>query len=469
MRFVDILFDSLIFIGFAVLAGAISLFTPCVFPMIPITVSIFLKQSEKQQISPLKMALIYSGTIVVVLTIGGLLLMTSLQEISQHWATNLVLGVLFIVFALSLFGMYEITLPSFLINLSSKGQNRGGVIGTVFMALTFTLVSFTCVAPFYGGFAATVASAQSVGVYIKLFFAALAYSVTFALPFFVLALFPGLLRTLPKSGGWMNTIKVVMGFLELAAAFGFLRGAELVLTNAQAKILTFDVVLGIYVALALTCGLYLLNLFRLPHDYEPQTMLSVPRLLFALAFIALGLYLVPGLFKQPNGTAQRPKGVVFEWIQSFLLADPAPPPETANASNGPSSRELGWLGNLQDGLEQAKAEKKRVFIDFTGVTCKNCNINENTVFTLPEVRDLMGQYVLVQLYLDTVPAYVKNSRSAAENYKFQYDTFHNEQRPLYVIVEPSGDSFKTLEVYSEGKINDVNGFKAFLKRYLPAK
>jgi thiol:disulfide interchange protein DsbD len=452
-QFFSFLPEPLLFIVVAAAAGAVSLVTPCVFPMIPITVSYFLKQSEAGKESVLKTASIYSGTIIIVLTVGGLLVMTFLQQLSQHWATNLLLGGLFVFFALSLLGMYEITLPSWLVNLTSSKQNQGGAVGTVFMALTFTIVSFTCVAPFYGGFALSAASAQSVGAWLKLFFAALAYSVTFALPFFVLALFPSLMKMLPKSGGWMNTIKVVMGFLELAAALGFFRTAEVVITAQQPLLLTFDVVLGLYVALSLTCGVYLLGLFRLPHDYDAPQMLSVPRLLFALAFIGLGLYLTPGLFKQANGRPQRPSGVVFEWIESFLLADNARP----------------MYANLKEGLEQAKKQNKRVFIDFTGVTCKNCRINENTVFSQPEVHDLLSQYVLVQLYTDTVPAYMKNPTSAADNAQFEKDQFKTEQLPLYVIVEPSGDSFTTLQVYDEGKINDVEGFKSILKKYATPK
>ncbi len=168
------------------------------------------------------LAAIYSSTIAVVLTVAGVLLLRLVQPVSQHWATNLVLGGLFIFFALSLFGMYDIMLPSWLGRLTAGGEGRGGLLGVVFMALTFTIISFACVAPFYGGFIALTASASSATDWIKLALGALAFSVTFALPFFVLALFPSLLKALPKSGSWMNTVKVVMGFLELAAAFKFL-------------------------------------------------------------------------------------------------------------------------------------------------------------------------------------------------------------------------------------------------------
>jgi thiol:disulfide interchange protein DsbD len=343
--------------------GAISLLTPCVFPMIPITVSFFLKQSEKEHHRPFAMALTYSATIVVVLTIGAVLLLGFFQVASQHWATNLLLGGLFIFFALSLFGMYEITLPSGLANYTSTQQGRGGSIGTIFMALTFSIISFSCVAPFLGGFAALVPSFGNVvemikagdfaklgQVFGKLFLGALAFSVTFASPFFFLALFPSLLRKMPKSGSWMNTVKVVMGFLEVAAAVKFLRASERYLTG-EAEFLTYDLALGIYIALSLACGLYLLGLFRLPHD-EPPEHLGVPRMIFAVLFLSLGFYLAPGLLKLDSDRKQRPAGVVFAWLDSFLLPD----------------KSDHNFGSLQVGLKEAADKRKLVFVNFTGVT-----------------------------------------------------------------------------------------------------
>jgi thiol:disulfide interchange protein len=352
--------------------GAISLLTPCVFPMIPITVSFFLKQSEKQHHNALEMALVYSATIVLVLTAGAVLLLRFFQELSQYGSTNLVLGGLFLFFALSLFGMYEIRLPTSLANYTSAHESRGGLLGTVFMALTFTIISFTCVAPFLGGFAGI--NVQSRPWY-EIVLGGLAFSVTFAAPFFLLALFPTLLRQLPKSGAWMNALKVVMGFLELAAALKFLRAAEL-LGSGKAQFLTYDLVLGMYVALALLCGLYLLGLYRLPHDHDVPEHLGVPRLLFSLVFLSLAFYLVPALFKQGTGEPQRPTGTVFAWLDAFLLPEP---PETETvvvpsnstgsmAEQNKSAAHLSWVGNLQRGLQLARDQNKLVFIDFTGLT-----------------------------------------------------------------------------------------------------
>jgi cytochrome c biogenesis protein CcdA len=352
--------------------GGISLVTPCVFPMIPITVSFFLKQSEKEHHKPLGMALVYSGTIVAVLTIGGVLLSAALQKASLHWATNFVLGALFIYFALSLFGMYEIRLPTGLLNLTSAQEGRGGLLGTIFMALTFTIISFTCVAPFYGGFIGLQATAASASDWLRLCIGALAFSMTFASPFFFLALVPGLLRSLPKSGSWMNTIKVVMAFLEIAAALKFLRSGELAVFG-QASILSYDLVLGLYVALAFLCGLYLLGVYRLPHDHEPVQHIGVVRLLFSLFFLGLGLYMMPGLFRNGSAERQRPAGTVFAWLDSFLLQDPADQYAGAAANGGAEAsrdgnqRRLVWLNDVHAGLKEALEQKRLVFIDFTGL------------------------------------------------------------------------------------------------------
>jgi thiol:disulfide interchange protein DsbD len=254
--------DLLSFMLQGIMWGLISLFTPCVFPMIPITVSFFIKQSEREHHRPLPMAGVYCGTIIVVLTIGAVLLLGFFQALIQHWIMNVLLGALFVFFALSLFGMYEIELPSGLARYTSAREGQGGMVGTIFMALTFTIVSFACVAPFLGGFAGLSVKERP---WYEVILGALSFSVTFAFPFFFLALFPNLLRILPKSGAWLNTVKVVMGFLEIAAALKFLRAGEILLL-AEAQVLTFDILLGSYVAICLACGLYLLNVYRLPRN-----------------------------------------------------------------------------------------------------------------------------------------------------------------------------------------------------------
>ena len=474
----DGLWDLLGFMWQGVLWGALSLVTPCVFPMIPITVSYFLKQSEKSHfparlpgrppsgaaIRRILLAAIYSTTIALVLTIAGVLLLPIVQRFSQHWATNLVLGGLFIFFALSLFGMYDIVLPSSLGRLTAAGEGRGGLVGVVFMALTFTVISFACVAPFYGGFIALSAAAASAADWLKLVLGALAFSVTFALPFFILALFPFLLKRLPKSGSWLNTVKVVMGFLELAAAFKFLRAAELNYF-VHTEFLTYDLVLGVYIALSLACGFYLLGVYRLPHDHGVSETLSVPRLLFSIAFLGLALYLLPGLFTTADGEQQRPQGTVFAWLDSFLLPEDAGPVAGPTKGGESATGRLAWVGDLQEGLKQAEADNKLVFLDFTATTCTNCKYNERAVFSKPEVKDLLRQYVLVHLYTDNVPPEYHSTTTGAENHDFQQTEFQDDKLPLYAIVKPKVDGgFEVVgKPYQEGKINNVDGFARFLQ------
>ncbi|MBI1917007.1 MAG: thioredoxin family protein [Planctomycetes bacterium] len=455
----------LAFILQGVFWGAVSLVTPCVFPMIPITVSFFLKQSEKEHHRPLLTALVYSGTIVVVLTIAAVALLSVFREMSTYSLMNFALGGLFVFFALSLFGMYEIELPSGLARFTSSREGQG-VVGTIFMALTFTIISFACVAPFLGGFGGTAATANLGPT--KMLLGGLAFAVTFASPFTVLALFPALLKKMPKSGTWLNSVKVVMGFLELAAALKFFRQGELLVTD-ETQFFTYDFVLSLYIGICLLCGLYLLCLYRLPHD-TPVEHLGVPRLLIALAFLGLGFYLMPAMWKATDkGLTQRPKGVVFAWLDAFLL------PEHV--------KDLPWIGDLQEGLKMAAKSRKRVFIDFTGKTCTNCKINEREVFPKPEVRELLLKYILVSQYTDLVPddlypdkvratfhgSTTRQKEDAKKNLQFQKDTFDTEQLPLYAIVEPDGkDGFRVVDKYTEGKINNVSAFADFLRRNLVA-
>jgi thiol:disulfide interchange protein DsbD len=455
--------------------GILSLLTPCVFPMIPITVSLFLKQSEKRNYRPLTLAVIYSGTIVVVLTIAAVALLSFFRWLSVNPLMNFGLGALFIYFALSLFGMYDIQLPSFLTRFTSAREGQGGVVGTVFMALTFTLVSFACVAPFLGGFGGTAAG-SGITFWHRLV-GGLAFATAFASPFFVLALFPGLLRRLPRSGSWMNTVKVVMGFLEFAAALKFLRAGELVLLP-QAAFFTYELVLGMYVVLAVLCGLYLLGVFRLPHD-EPAESIGVPRFVLALLFLSLGLYLAPALFRTgSDGQNHRPSGKLYAWIDSFLLPERREGAET-----------LAWGGNLKAAVDDARQDarspgrdaRKLVFVDFTGETCTNCKLNEQDVFPNPEIQELLKRYRLVKMYTDIVPAGYysaavrgrsgggteRQHRDAAANLSFQRAAFDTEQLPLYVILEPrpEGD-VKVVARYDEGKINDPAAFVDFLRKPL---
>jgi thiol:disulfide interchange protein DsbD len=446
--------------------GAISLVTPCVFPMIPITVSYFLKQSEKTNHRPVAMAVVYSLTIVIVLTIAAVALLSFFRLLSVHPAMNFGLGCLFVFFSLSLLGMYEIELPSGLAHFTSSKQGQGGMVGTIFMALTFTIVSFACVAPFLGGFGGTASGSNLT--FLHRLLGGFAFSVTFASPFFLLALFPGMLKKLPKSGNWLNSVKVVMGFLELAAAIKFFRAGELVLFP-EPLIFTYDFSMAITVIIALCCGLYLLGFLQLPHDM-PSEHTSVPGVVLGCLFLGFGLYLTPALLKlKEDGSRLRPSGMIFAWVDSFLLPE--------------ENDDLPFIGDLNRGLEEAKKQNKMVFIDFTGVTCTNCKINEANVFPMKDVRELLKKFVLVQLYTDRVPdkLYSPEERSAFQgsatkqradankNLDFQKLKFNTEQLPLYVVVKPDANGFVEVARYDEGKINDVSAFVKFLRSGLIGK
>jgi thiol:disulfide interchange protein len=444
------------FILTAALWGLISLVTPCVFPMIPITVSIFLKQAHGSLRERLKLAGVYCLTIITVLGLSAFALLKFMAWLSAHPVTNVLLAVLFLVLALSLFGMYEISLPNSIQKRLQAKQSKGGTVGTIFGALAFTVISFTCVAPFLGGFAGISAGNDGSGSLISLptwkeIAGGLAFATAFAAPFFVLALVPGLMKALPKSGGWLDSVKVVMGFLELAAALKFLRTAELRVFPTP-QYFTYDIVLGGWVAISAACGLYLLNVYRLPHD-EEKPNIGVPRLLFALLFLGLSLYLAPGLLKGPDGKAQRPSGVVYAWVESFLLPESQP-----------------WPTDLSDAIARSKASGKPVFVDFTGVTCTNCKYNEENVFSRPEFRSQFEQFEKVQLYTDEVPAaaFVSDPGQRARvaearaNGDLQLEVFKDIALPLYAVLVPQPDGTLKLVGTAEGKINDPAKFAAFL-------
>jgi thiol:disulfide interchange protein DsbD len=446
------------FVATAAAWGLISLVTPCVFPMIPITVSIFMKQAHGSLRERLKLAGVYSLTIITVLGLSAFALLKFMAFLSVHPVTNLLLAGLFLVLALSLFGMYELSLPNSLQKRLQARQSQGGMVGTIFGALAFTVISFTCVAPFLGGFAGISAGNDGGGSLIsvptwKEIAGGLAFATAFAAPFFVLALIPGLMRALPKSGGWLDSVKVVMGFLELAAALKFLRTAELRVFSPT-QYFTFDLVLGGWVAISAACGLYLLNVYRLPHD-EEKPNIGVPRLLFALLFLGLSLYLAPALLKNAEGKPQRPSGAVYAWVEAFLLPESEP-----------------WQTDLKDAVARSRESGKPIFLDFTGETCSNCKLNEQNVFSLPQFRAEFEQFEKVQLYTDDVPAaaYLSDPGDEARkaegrvNRDLQQAAFGDIALPLYVVLMPQPDGkLKVVGKYEEGKINDPAKFMTFLK------
>tara|TARA_B100001250_G_scaffold117757_3_gene99951 strand:- start:5106 stop:6905 length:1800 start_codon:yes stop_codon:yes gene_type:complete len=381
--------------------GFLALLTPCVFPMIPITISFFLKRGEDKNTSPVKGALVYMLGIVMTFTLLGMLLAIFLgasgaTQLASNPYVNLFIAFLFIYFAFSLFGFYEIDLPQSLKRFSLQRENSEGYAGILFMALTFTLTSFTCTVAFMG----LILVAASQGEWFWPIIGMLMFSLAFASPFFLLALFPHYLTKMPQSGGWLNSVKVIMGFLEIAAAFKFISNTDLVW---QWDIFTYEVVLSCWAIIMALCSIYIVGYIRFKNDSKIE--FSYQRSLLSIAFLALSLYLLSGNFGYAiNGT-----------IESYL-------PPKKEYSN------LDWVHSLEEGFELAKEDNRNIFIDFTGVTCTNCRWMETNIFKQESVEQLMKQFVLVSLYTDAGENYL-------EKRQYQIDRFQTAALPYYVILD----------------------------------
>ena len=433
------------FFSFVILAfsmGLLALLTPCVFPMIPITVSFFTHQGETGKGKPITNAIIYTLGIIATFSIIGFILALTLgasganQLAANPWV-NIFIAALFIYFALSLFGMYEIQLPSVLRQYSLKQEGRGGVMGTLFMAVTFTLTSFTCTVQFVG----LLLVAASQGQWFWPMIGMVVFSAAFALPFFFLALFPQYLAKMPKSGGWLNSVKVVMGFLELAAAFKFISNTDLVWGWG---FFSHNTVLAVWAVLMLLTGIYLLGKIQLPHD-SPIASISVPRLMLSTVFLTFGLYLTSGLF------GQKIHGLIYSYLPPIVESESG-----AVRTNGASiAEEFNWYRNLDEGLVKARATGKSVFVDFTGYTCTNCRWMEANTFTKTEVKHRFGEMILVQLYTDGGP----NHR---ENQQYEIDRFGTAALPFYVILSPDDDIITTFP----GMTRSLDDFLDFLDKGL---
>ena len=413
------------FLVLAMSMGFLALLTPCVFPMIPITISFFMHRSENTNSSPVKSATVYMLGIVLTFTFLGMMLAILLgasgaNQLAANPIVNMFIAFLFIYFAMSLFGFYEIEIPESLRRLSLQKENSEGYVGILFMALTFTLTSFTCTVQFMG----LILVAASQGEWFWPIIGMLIFSLAFAFPFFFLALFPHYLTKLPQSGGWLNSVKVVMGFLELAAAFKFISNTDLVWNW---NIFTYEVVLYLWALIMLFTGLYIFGLIKFKND-SPVTF-SIQRSLFALAFIFFGTYLAAGNHGYDiNGN-----------IKSYL------PPKKYQSN-------LVWNNNLDDAFIIAAEQNKNIFIDFTGVTCTNCRWMETNIFSINSVEELMSEYVLVSLYTDAGEGYL-------EKREYQINRFETAALPYYVILD-SND--KVLSEFP-GLTRNVEEFKDFLK------
>jgi thiol:disulfide interchange protein DsbD len=431
------------FLWLAMGMGALSLLTPCVFPMVPITVSYFTSHAGQNHRSAVTTALVYAAGIILTFTALGLILAVifgagGVNQLAANPWVNLLITAIFLGFAFSLFGAYFIQVPPSILNklaAITRTQEGSSLIGALLMGFTFTLTSFTCTAPFVG----TLLVMTAQGNWRWPLLGMLAFSTVFAIPFFVLALAPQLLSRLPKAGSWMVSVKVVMGFLEIAAAMKFLSNADLIW---HWRIFTRETVLAIWIACGVATVLYIFGLIRFPHDSKVEHI-SAPRLIAALLFVAITVALVPGLFGKRLGE-----------LDSFL-----PPPSAelgaANVARASSAGEIRWLLNDYDGaLARAQQQHKLVFIDFTGYTCTNCRWMEANMFPQPEVNRLLSQFVTVRLYTDG------DGEVYEKQQKMQQEKFGTVALPLYAIVRPDGSTIATFA----GLTRNSSEFVTFLQR-----
>ena len=456
----------------AILWGFAMLLTPCVFPMVPMTVSFFMKGSENARQGRLKaslyglfIVLLYTIPICVIIgvtwLVGGSGVTADIFNwLSTHWLPNIIFFLVFMVFAASFFGAFEITLPSKWTNSADKNSDRKGLGGIFFLALTLVLVSFSCTGPIVG----TVLIKSTQGEFWTPMVTMLAFSIAFALPFTVLALFPSLLKKLPKSGGWLNSVKVVLGFIEIALGLKFLSTAD---QTYHWHLLDREVYLAIWIAVFTLLGLYLIGKIRFKHD-TPLEYLGVPRLTLSIAVFAFVVYLLPGMWGAPLKALS---GYLPPMeTQDFVLTrhsglDPESPSATITIAHG-----LQAYDNLEDGLAAAKAAGKPVFLDFTGYGCVNCREMEARVWSDPEVlRRLREDFVIVALHVDDktrLPEerWVRNDRGqllkdvGRVNSYIALKEFGVNAQPNYFLLDENGNRLAGPRPYNL----DVQGFIDFL-------
>jgi len=470
---VDTESESLVgFMVLAFLAGLAALITPCVFPMIPMTVSFFTGRAKKRS-EGIRQAFIYGISIIGIYTIAGTAV-AAIQGpefanwLATHWVPNVFFFAIFMVFALAFLGMFELTLPSSFVNKIDAKAEKGGLGGVFFMAFTLVLVSFSCTGPIVGSILISSAGGELVKPVLGMF----SFGLAFAIPFTLFAIFPEWMQRLPKSGGWLNTVKVVLGFLELALAFKFLSIADLVY---HWGILDRDIFLAIWIVIFSALGLYLLGKIRLPHDSKMEH-LGVPRLLLALVTFTFVVYMIPGLWGAPLKALSGYLPPLT--TQQFSLSG------STSSSEASSSTEVVLYGDLlkiphgipgyfdyEQALAAAKREGKPLLIDFTGHGCVNCRKMEENVWVDPQViKRLKEDFVMVALYIDerlelpeskwytsTYDDKVKKTLGK-QNADFQITRFNNNAQPYYVILDHQEQLLATPRGYD----TDIAAFVEFL-------
>ncbi len=433
------------FIWLAASAGALSLLTPCVFPMVPITVSYFTNRGAVSRKTAVWQTALFGAGIVATFTALGLALAifvgaTAAALLAANPWVNIGLAVVFVAFALNLFGVYQIAIPAPWLTAADRAARRAGsdsvsTGGALLTGLLFTLTSFTCTAPFVG----TVLVTAAQGNWRMPLVGMLVYSTVFALPFCVLALVPRWIARLPRSGEWLSRLKVVMGFVELAAAVKFISNADLVW---QWNVFTRQVVLASWVVLAVLAALYLWGWLPMPSTPEARHT-SVNRFAAGCLGIAVGAWLATGLVGDSLGE-----------LESFLPPPAGPMAEAASAGRERSPIVLDWqLNDYTAALSEAKREQKRVFIDFTGYTCTNCRWMEGNMFSRQDVKAALSRYVLSRLFTDGEGGVYDRQQA------FQQAQFNTVALPLYAIVDADGHTVASLA----GLTRDPAVFLAFLE------
>jgi thiol:disulfide interchange protein DsbD len=411
------------FLWIALTAGFAALLTPCVFPMIPLTVSFFTKQKEGEGGRAVGQALGFGAGIVITFTLLGALLSlligaSGANKFAANPWVNLFIALVLVVFAVSLLGAFELRLPYQLTNwLNRKSNESSGGIGILFMALTISAVSFSCTAPFVGG----VLAATAGGEWFYPIIGMAGFSAAFASPFVLLALFPRLLESLPQSGSWMNIVKVLLGFIELAAAFKFLSNADLVW---QWGLISRPFTIAAWIAIFLLAGLYVLGVFSISDEQKSQNI-GTGRVMLSLPFLLFSFYLIPGLLGASLGIwdSWLPPKQATDVSVVRTLAQQAP-------ASGNNTEAESWSNNYQASLKEAKTANKPVFIDFTGYTCTNCRAMETNVFPLDPIQKRFAKMEQVRLYTD-------DGTEGPENQQFQFELTGTVALPTYVIVDPN--------------------------------
>lgn len=457
-----------------VLGGLLALLTPCVFPMIPLTVSFFTKKTvETSANSGFIKALLYGLFIVLVYLILSVPfhLLDSvnpdiLNEISTNVWLNVIFFLIFIIFAFSFFGYYELTLPSKWTNFTSKGESVGGIFGVFFMALTLSIVSFSCTGPILGSLLAGSLSAD--GGAWQLTAGMCGFGVALGFPFTLFAMFPNMLKALPKSGGWLNTTKVVLGFLELALAFKFLSNADLVQHWGLLKI---EVFLVIWILIFLGLTLYIFGVIKFPHDSSLKK-LSLVRISSGVLVFAFVLYLVSG-FKFNESTK------TFTPLR--LLSGLAPPVGHSIFHPNDTPNNFKSFKDFKKGVAYARKVKKPILLDFTGYACVNCRKMEEIVWSNPSIMPYFeNDYVLISLYVDDKRELPDSQKIKVERLgggfrtltnfghkwaHFQTEFFQSNSQPFYVLLSPDG---KTELAPKVGYTPDAKDYESFLKSGLEA-